>query len=199
MFNLDSTPGPSTSTMTITYDYVITTNSMSPVVTPTVATTVVTHGAVHRPPVFVSYRDSELASMTAKPSRSGSQTSSDGSLSASTSQASESPTDTSIPDPSPGLSTGAKAGIGVGSVVVVIILFVVVAFVWRRRAKKEAPSSGEEIGLTEDFNKVELATDGQVKLEMSAEQKWNAELDVRGEERVYHELHGDFQPREMPS
>ena len=155
MFNLDSTTGPSTSVMTITYDYVLTTDTMSPVVKPTVTETAITHGFLLRPPYLVSYRDAELASMAAKASRSGSQTSR-----ASTSQTSSAPSDTSNPAPSPGLSTGAKTGIGVGSSVVVIIIFIAIVFLWRRRTKKAAASSGENIGLTEEFNKAELATEG---------------------------------------
>ena len=42
-------------------------------------------------------------------------------------------------------------------------------------------------------------SEGQARAEMNGEQRWKAELDVREEQRVYHELHGDFQPREMQS
>lgn len=204
MFNLDSTSGPSTSTMTLTYDYVLTPDSNSPSVKPTVTSTVVTHGFVYRPPIYVSFTEGELASLTASRSRSQTSQSAPNTSTPTTSETSAAP---AVPPSGAGLSTGAKAGIGVGGSVVVLLIFVVVAFAWRRRGGKEKGTGttgggeepGESVGLTQEWNKVELSAEGQGKVEMSGEVAVKPELDVGEGERVYYELQGDWRPGEMAS
>ncbi|KAJ4347839.1 uncharacterized protein N0V89_009209 [Didymosphaeria variabile] len=178
-----------TEVLTLTYDNlseIITTDTAGVVTTskhsrPTVLTTIMTYGMKVVPPIYVDYRSGDF------PITSGPSTSSPTQTVSTVTSAVAGQTSSGSAMPS-GLSTGAKAGIGVG-ISTLVVLLSVGALLWRRRAQKA------KAGL-EDPN----GSGGWAKAELGAEERNKAELEAQEQHRqpdVFHELHGNSQPKEM--
>ena len=153
---------------------------------PTVATTVITFGAMVMPPLYMTARREDFPGTSSELDSSKLSTSE--SASSSSASTSSPPPDSQPGDPDKGstsLSTGAKAGIGVGIAVAVIIACVCAVLLWRRRKREGGGVGGAE--TVPEWRKPEER----------GEEKGMSELQG-GKGALAHELEGRARVGELP-